>query len=54
MKKFISILMALTFAAALTVGSSAALLGDVNKDGKISITDVFRVADFAINPSKGF
>ena len=43
MKKFISILTALAFAAALTVGSSAALIGDANDDGKINSADALLI-----------
>ena len=52
MKKFISILTALTFAAALTVGSSAALLGDVNKDGKVTIKDIMLINNSILGKSK--
>ena len=48
MKKFISILTALTFAAALTVGSSAALLGDANDDGKINSADALCVLQYSV------
>ena len=30
------------------------IAADVNIDDRISISDVFRVADYAINPNKGF
>ena len=53
MKKFISILMALTFAAALTVGSSAALLGDVNKDGKVNSTDALSILRYIVGLDVG-
>ena len=43
MKKLISIIFALSLAAALTVGSSAALLGDANDDGKINSADALCV-----------
>ena len=48
MKKFISILTALAFAAALTVGSSAALLGDANDDGKINSADALCVLQYSV------
>ena len=40
MKKFIAVLSALSLSAALTVGASAATLGDVNGDGKVDVTDL--------------
>lgn len=48
MKKFISVLSALSIAAALSVGSSAALLGDVNNDGKINSTDALCVLQYSV------
>lgn len=53
MKKFISILTALTFAAALTVGSSAALLGDVNKDGKVNSMDALSILRYSVGLAVG-
>ena len=53
MKKFISILTALTFAAALTVGSSAALLGDVNKDGKVNSMDALSILRYIVGLDVG-
>ena len=51
MKKFISILTALSLAAALTVGSSAALLGDVNGDGRINSADALCVLRYSVGMS---
>ncbi len=48
MKKFISVLSALSLAAALTVGSSAAWLGDVNNDGKINSSDALCVLQYSV------
>ena len=45
MKKFLSILSAISLAAALTVSSSAALLGDVNSDGEINYDMVVNSSD---------
>ena len=53
MKKFISILTALTFAAALTVGSSAALLGDVNKDEKVNSMDALSILRYSVGLAVG-
>ncbi len=54
MKKFISILTALTFAAALTVGSSAMLfLGDVNKDEKVNSTDALSILRYIVGLDVG-
>ena len=52
MKKFISILTALTLAAALTVGSSAALLGDVNTDGKVNSMDALSILRYIVGLDK--
>ena len=48
MKKLISIISALSLAAALTVGSSAALLGDANDDGKINSADALCVLQYSV------
>ena len=55
MKKLISIISALSLATALTVGSSAALLGDANDDGKINSADALCVLQYSVGTSvKGF
>ena len=51
MKKFISIITALALATALTVGSSAALLGDANDDGKINSADALCVLQYSVGTS---
>ena len=48
MKKFLSILSALSLAAALTVGSSAVLLGDVNSDGEINSSDALSILRYSV------
>ena len=55
MKKFISVLSAVSLAAALTVGASAATLGDVNKDGAINSADALGVLQYSVGiENKGF
>ena len=51
MKKFLSILSAISLAAALTVSSSAALLGDVNSDGQINSADALGVLQYSVGIS---
>ena len=48
MKKFLSILSAISLAAALTVSSSAALLGDVNSDGEINSSDALSILRYSV------
>lgn len=48
MKKFITVLSAITLAAALTVGSSAAYLGDVDKDGSINSVDALSILKHSV------
>ena len=48
MKKFLSILSAISLAAALTVSSSAALLGDVNSDGEINSSDALSIMRYSV------
>ena len=55
MKKFIAVLSAVSLAAALTVGASAATLGDVNKDGAINSADALGVLQYSVGiENKGF
>lgn len=55
MKKFIAVLSALSIAAALTVGASAATLGDVNGDGAINSSDALGVLQYSVGiENKGF
>ena len=55
MKKFIAVLSALSLSAALTVGASAATLGDVNKDGAINSADALGVLQYSVGiENKGF
>ena len=51
MKKFLLILSAISLAAALTVSSSAALLGDVNTDGQINSADALGVLQYSVGIS---
>lgn len=48
MKKFITVLSAITLAAALTVGSSAAYLGDVDKDGSLNSVDALSILKYSV------
>ena len=55
MKKFISVFSAVSLAAAMTVGASAATLGDVNKDGAINSADALGVLQYSVGiENKGF
>ena len=55
MKKFIAVLSALSLSAALTVGASAATLGDVNGDGAINSSDALSVLKYSVGiTDKGF
>ncbi len=55
MKKFIAVLSAVSLAAALTVGASAATLGDVNGDGAINSSDALGVLQYSVGiENKGF
>lgn len=48
MKKCLAVLSALSLAAALTVGSSAAMIGDANGDGKINSADALSVLRYSV------
>ena len=48
MKKLTKVLSAISLAAALTVGASAATLGDVNKDGAINSADALGVLQYSV------
>ena len=48
MKKFITVLSAITLAAALTVGSSSAFLGDVDKDGSLNSVDALSILKHSV------
>lgn len=55
MKKFIAVLSAVSLAAAMTVGASAATLGDVNGDGAINSSDALSVLKYSVGiTDKGF
>ena len=55
MKKLTKVLSAVSLAAALTVGASAATLGDVNKDGAINSADALGVLQYSVGiENKGF
>ncbi len=55
MKKIIAVISALSIAASLTIGTSAANLGDVNGDGKINSADALSVLKYSVGISeKGF
>lgn len=55
MKRFVSVVSAVSLAAALTVGSVAASLGDVNGDGKLNSTDALCILQYSVGKSvKGF
>lgn len=51
MKKLTAVISAISLAAALTVGSSAATLGDVNGDGKINSADALYVLQYSVGMS---
>lgn len=48
MKKLISVFSAISLAAALSIGSFAATLGDVNNDGKINSSDALCVLQYSV------
>ena len=48
MKKLTKVISAVSLAAALTVGASAATLGDVNKDGAINSADALGVLQYSV------
>lgn len=48
MKKLTAVISAISLAAALTVCSSAAMLGDVNGDGKINSADALNVLRYSV------
>ena len=55
MKKLTKVISAVSLAAALTVGASAATLGDVNKDGAINSADALGVLQYSVGiENKGF
>lgn len=55
MKKIIAVISALSLAASLTIGTSAANLGDVNGDGKINSSDALSVLKYSVGINeKGF
>ena len=55
MKKLTKVISAVSLAAAMTVGASAATLGDVNKDGAINSADALGVLQYSVGiENKGF
>ena len=49
MKRFISLLLAITFAFALSAGASARLVGDVDSNGVTNSTDALMILKYAVN-----
>ncbi len=53
MKKFIAVLSALSLSTALTIGASAATLGDVNGDGNVNSNDALMILKYSVGLEAG-
>lgn len=53
MKKLTKVISAVSLAAALTVGASAATLGDVNGDGNVNSNDALMILKYSVGLEAG-